>query len=277
MHRRNFFTILVAIFGLKLCYLISPLVAVLYFIVFAERRKGVLQYAAAIDPQTGGFGRLRSALKIRTNHVRRFFDSAGISCGAISVGSIGMETIGRALDEKRGVIILCSHFGPWRAVFKCLKFTRDIYVLGRRDRSYLWNDKFISEEKTRSRVTELENDSDKFSLFDAYVALKKGDIVGMAGDRMNENKRGTVNFLNKRVHLPIAPFRLANKSGAVVIPVFAYKTSFRKILVHFYDPILPEPDPETMQLRYVRLLEENILKFPHDFYPPPGSWIDSVP
>ena len=225
----------------------------------------------------GEFQKLRFILKIFINHIRCFFDSAGIPCGVFSVSSIGTEKIDQAIDRKQGIIILCSHFGPWRSIFQCLKFPKDIYVLGQRATGYSWNDKFVSNEEMRNKVTELGNIDGQFSLLDAYSALEKGNIVGMMGDRMNENKRETVKFLNVQAYLPVAPFRLANKSGAVIIPVFTYKTTDRTILLHFYDPILPGQSPEAMQLQYIRLLEENVLKFPENFYPPLGDWIDNRP
>lgn len=276
MLHRNFFTILVATVGLKLCYLVTPAVAVIYFLVMPKRRRGILQYAAALNPQLGWWGKIRFSLRVCKNHIRSLFDSASIPSGVISVGCFGEEVIDRAVERKQGVIILSTHLGPWRSVFRKLKFLKNVYILGDRSRGHLWKDKFMSNEKIRDKVIDLANDSDGFSLLAAFFALKQGELVGMAGDRMNENRRRPVKLLNHNAYLPLAPFLLANKTGALIVPVFAYKVSSKKIMLFFGNAISPSGDAREMQLQYVRILEENILKYPDRFFPPSGDWLEPL-
>ena len=275
--KKNFFTVLVSYLGIKPCYKISLIAALGYFLFFPSRRRSILLYAKLMEPESSGFRRFCFALRTCQKHIQSVLTAASIPLGQITINTNGIEIVDQKLREKQGVVILCSHFGPWLSVFAVMHMLCPIHIVGQRSTGFLWNDKFMSNESAKNRVNDLNQEGKNFTLSSTFFALQDGDVVGMPGDRMIEKKRKTVSFLGHQAYFPIAPYWVAQRANAVIIPVFAVLRSEREIELQFCDPIYPQESLDDMRQIYLDLLEKNINGNPYQFSPPEESWIAESP
>ena len=110
-------------------------------------------------------------------------------------------------------------------------------------------------------------------ILDAYNALLQGDVVCMMGDRCRENESARIPFLGASARFPLAAFLLSSRTGAPVIPIFAYRERrHRQMTICFLDPILPagrrirrEELRPKVEL-YVAELEKMALEHPYECF-----------
>jgi len=80
--------------------------------------------------------------------------------------------------------------------------------------------------------------ADPFASLPLLRHLRAGGLVGIQIDRMPEGMRGrAVRLLDTPTRLPEGPLRLAQVSGAPLLPAFCARLGFRRCLVDIAAPI----------------------------------------
>jgi KDO2-lipid IV(A) lauroyltransferase len=140
--------------------------------------------------------------------------------------------------QARGAILVTAHLGTFEAGLAALtREEKRVRVVFKRDSSPAF-------EKLRSRlhaalgVIESPIDDGMGTWLALRDALQRDEVVVMQGDRAVPGQRSeVVPFLHGHVRLPTGPIRLAQLTGAPIIPVFALPTGQGTYRVVLKDPI----------------------------------------
>jgi len=146
----------------------------------------------------------------------------------------GMEHLYRAMEKKRGVLVLASHFGNWELMsigFSLLQFP--IHVIARPIENPL-ADAFITRLRS---IGGTEVISKKGSFREILRALHRGRVVAILLDQNAAAHEGVfVPFFGKTACTHKAMAILALRTGAPVVPVY----NFREPGGHYRMVFLPE-------------------------------------
>jgi lauroyl/myristoyl acyltransferase len=166
---------------------------------------------------------------------------------AAQVGHVeGLEAYRAARARRRGAVLVTAHIGTFEAGLAALvREERTVRVVFKRDQ--------VSEfEQMRSRlhhllgVIETPIDDGMDTWLALRDALLRDEVIVMQGDRaMPGQKNQLLPFLHGHLRLPTGPARLAQLTGAPIIPVFALKDApHLPVKVLLKQPIEPDT-PET--------------------------------
>jgi len=146
----------------------------------------------------------------------------------------GFENYSRAIEQDKGLIYLCGHFGSW----ELMAFAHAVYgnplcfVVRPADNPYIESLLLRYRELSGNRVIS-KWDATKASL----VSLKKGEAIGILLDQYVSADRGVVvPFLGKETGTSTITAALALRTDAPVVPVFLlWDRTKRKHILRF-DP-----------------------------------------
>jgi KDO2-lipid IV(A) lauroyltransferase len=102
-------------------------------------------------------------------------------------------------------------------------------------------------------------------------ALKRGEVVGMMGDRDIQQTGLAVTLCGREVKLPRGPWELARRTEATVMPVFSTRSWTDRFTVHMEQPYHvactddPEADIREAMVRWVAVFEGHLRATP-------GQW-----
>ncbi|MCX5689749.1 MAG: lysophospholipid acyltransferase family protein [Planctomycetota bacterium] len=165
---------------------------------------------------------------------------------AAQVGHVeGLEAYRAARARRRGAVLVTAHLGTFEAGLAALvREERTVRVVFKRDS--------VGEfEQMRSRlhhllgVIETPIDDGIDTWLGLRDALLRDEVIVMQGDRaMPGQKSQVLPFLHGHLRLPTGPARLAQLTGAPIIPVFAIKDApHQPVKVLLKQPIEPDtPD-----------------------------------
>jgi KDO2-lipid IV(A) lauroyltransferase len=157
---------------------------------------------------------------------------------------------------KRGAIVVTAHMGSFEVGLAALRQMEErVHVVFRRDQA----DRFDPIRRAlRQRLGVIENPvDDGFGLWvrlrDALIA---NDVVVIQGDRVMPGQRGQrVPFLGSHVALPTGPVKLAQASGAPLIPIFALRQPDGKIRIRIEKAIEVAADAHPIDGVHPAMLE----------------------
>ncbi|HEX9792350.1 MAG TPA: lysophospholipid acyltransferase family protein, partial [Planctomycetota bacterium] len=100
-------------------------------------------------------------------------------------------------------------------------------------------------------------------------ALRDGDLVALQVDRPSAGgKNARVELFDRPLDLPLGPIALARAAGALMIPVFVYRTGRSRYRIRFRAAIRidSESDLEVQAQRVAREVEWAIRQEPHQWF-----------
>jgi len=179
----------------------------------------------------------------------------------------GWEIVERVLSYDRGVFFLTAHIGSWEvaALVIGLKMEVGLSVVNRP-----LDNPFLEAELDRLRRAFGNHVFGKHKIVREVLAqLKKGGGVGILIDqRVRENQGVEVPFFGHAAWTPGVLARLARKTGAPVVPTFAFCDTPGHYRLRFDEPVvmddLPACELEVVPLttRYMAILEAVIRESP---------------
>lgn len=112
------------------------------------------------------------------------------------------------------------------------------------------------------------------SVIEMLQSLKRGEILGVMGDRVFGSEESTVpaKFLGGEVDLPFSPYRLAGAAGVPIIVLFSHKTGFSHYEVRLARVIRVPSDARTPEAcrpyaqEFADALEEFTQAHPWQFF-----------
>ncbi len=152
----------------------------------------------------------------------------------------GERNIHASLVAKKGAVLVTAHTGGWESVGALLG--RE-YGLPMMFVMHPEGDEEAREmtDKARMRagvqITHVRED-DPLASLPLLRHLREGGIVGIQLDRTFPGMRThEVELLGERTLMPAGPLRLAQISGAPLLPVFCARVGYRKYVVEAYEAL----------------------------------------
>ncbi|MEC8320722.1 MAG: lysophospholipid acyltransferase family protein [Planctomycetota bacterium] len=142
----------------------------------------------------------------------------------------------------RGIVLLSMHMGEFESAAAYIGRHAPIHVLYQRDPIGT-----LERMRTRARkrlgVLGHRVDSGLGTWVDLRDALERGEVVALLGDRVQPGQRGTpMPVFGREMEIPIGPFKLAESTGALVVPVFNWRLASGGLVLRMDAPLSTEGD-----------------------------------
>jgi len=148
------------------------------------------------------------------------------------------EHVDRAMACGRGVIMVTAHTAGWESVGPALARDRDLRVMivmqaeaDERARS------LHDEARKRAGITIAHVGDDPLAALPLLKHLRSpGGVVALQLDRFAPGMRTRdVDLLGQKARIPEGPLRLAQVSGAPILPVFCARIGFRRYVIELHE------------------------------------------
>jgi len=187
----------------------------------------------------------------------------------------GWENLDRAEKEKRGVILLLSHFGSFLLPLPFLAY-RGYRVHQVAGRPLIKRRDIISKKIFEARKRQTDTMPFSFLLTDKYLgpvvrALRKGDVVVIALDGRTATEMVPAPLLNRTAQFSPGPFKLASRTGAVILPTFVVRGDNNKHRIIFEAPMAIERGKDgddaimSNMTKFLEIFQRYLLKYPCHF------------
>jgi len=187
----------------------------------------------------------------------------------------GMENIDKALSCGHGVILLLAHFGSFLLPLPYLghKGYKVNQLTGKqRHKSLIHERVWVWRKRDADRLPVKYIQAERF-LRPMLNALKNNEILCIAFDGRDGTNWTPVNFLGRKAMFSAGPFKLARKTGAVVIPTFVIRNQDDTHLMLFEKPFdLPRTTVSDLKQtvaddtdRYTQFFSDYVKKYPCHF------------
>jgi KDO2-lipid IV(A) lauroyltransferase len=134
---------------------------------------------------------------------------------------VGTEHLNGALEMGRGAILCAPHMGPWEVAGACLAaMGYRIHTIAL-DHPSARVTEFFSERRSVWGVRDYPPGVGVSKLLEA---LRRNEVVVLLIDRIFSTKGIPLRFLGRKVMLPQGHVKLAERTGAVLIPCFCHYT-----------------------------------------------------
>jgi len=216
-----------------LAYWIAERLADLFFLIPTSKgksyKKATFHNLSLILEKESGNRELREKARCSyrnfARYLREFFWLPGLNRKKFFnlLTPVGLENLDYALSQKKGVIILSVHFGNWEwggmGISLC-GYPINFLVREHKNR---WTNKLFYKvrEKVGVKIIFLNQ------LKEVIRVLKNNEILTILADE-NIKKEVKVDFFGHRISIPAGPFKLARRTGAMIVPSFAIRSKERK-------------------------------------------------
>jgi len=180
----------------------------------------------------------------------------------------GEEHLG-VLDQPVPIVIVSAHTGnPELAVQALLVRGRSFVALVEPLRPRRFARRFLA---LRSSAGGAFHETDFAGIRTALEALREGGLVAVMGDRDLTRNGVCVELLGRRVRLPLGPWDVARRSGAVILPVFCSRGTRDDMAVRIEAPFriacgsIPDEDIRDAASHWAQLFEAHLRR-------DPGQW-----
>ena len=198
------------------------------------------------------------------------------------VESLGLEHLDAALSKGKGVMLLFAHFGANQMIMPAIGYrgykmsqisappmvwieklpTKKFSNMGKKALELRWKQELSLPVKHINVFS---------SLKDAFLCLKRNEILGIAIDGGGGKDRIDMDFLGRKALFSTGAIEIAMRTGCTVLPTFMIrdKKGYNKMII---EPPLKlikgenETDTNQKNLAYfVELLERYVLKHPYNY------------
>jgi KDO2-lipid IV(A) lauroyltransferase len=180
----------------------------------------------------------------------------------------GLEHLEGALRTGRGVVALSAHLGNWEVLGAALASRGyPIHVVAEKIFDAR-SDRILNAWRARSGVIVHRRDR---GLRDVLAALRVGHVVGVLVDQDMPGSAVFVDFFGRPARTPRAPFVLARRKGAALVPMWTHRDGDGRHVVTIRPALRPtlHEDPEVALAADVRawhrLLEGAISAHPEQW------------
>ncbi len=181
----------------------------------------------------------------------------------------GLENVDKALEKRKGVIILSAHIGNWELgafVLSAIGYPISAVVLTHSNKRI--ND-FFTRQRTISRMKPIEIG---ISLRECYTTLKNNRLLGLLGDRDFSRNGINADFFGKVTPIPKGPSIFSHRIGSAIVPSFMIREKDDTFKLVFEEPIFPnsfEDEAKAVQamtMKYLPVVESYVKKYPTQWY-----------
>ena len=269
---------------LSIVYRLAEFVGLLmyYFVPIRKKmmKKNILRIFQNISEKEINAILKNSYLKISKSAFEYFFMPLMNSKNIDKFGIIeNRHIIDEALKNKKGAILLGAHFDNPELVTNVLKLNGyPMFALVKKQQNPFTH-RMIEKMRTAHGIEILYKGG---SIKKIFQNLKNNYALATVADIwVSEDEGRIIDFCGIPTPTPIAPAVLANRLGSAVIPVFSCRLAdnSHKILVYDRIDVCPENISDNEKIimimrKYNILLEENIRKFPDEWFWMHNRWKD---
>ena len=177
----------------------------------------------------------------------------------------GMERIEKLSKTGKGVIFISAHFGNWEfnSVVSAMK-GYPLYFLGREQKMKRLYALMNSLRESKGNVVIRKGTDVKRMI----RVLHEGKIVGLAGDQNAGANGELLPFFGRLASTAIGPFRIAERTGAHILPVFIHRVKgpYHELVIEPYMDIAKGEDIVPYMEEYNRFLEKHISAHPEQWF-----------
>ncbi len=219
-------TIVSAVFSAGDAYLIGRWGGGIIYLIFPRARRDALRN---INKFTGinQKGMLVSNFK---NVMGNVFLDLHILLEKENITIVGKEYLRL---NKKGFLFITLHYGLWEIIPFILEHLGVKTVVVFAPSPYRLTEKLIMKIRRRSRAKYIPS---SIGVFKLMGHIKAGRAVGIMLDQHRAERRIAIPFLNGRLHIPEAPFFIAEKRKISILPMFSYIKD-GKIILRILKPI----------------------------------------
>jgi phosphatidylinositol dimannoside acyltransferase len=222
---------------------LPPVFGVAAALALPDARRKIAENLARIR---GKVGRAREAREV----ARTFASYASCLAEVLSSGTknarvpdltvLGKGTIDEALARGKGVVMVTAHTAGWEVVGPVLgAFYGVELVMVMRAEGNAKARQLQDEARRASGLTVVHVGEDPFSSLPLMRKLRQGAVVAMQIDRAPPGMRARrVRLFGGEGEIPEGPIRLAQLSGAPLLPVFCARLGHRSYAAEASGPIL---------------------------------------
>jgi predicted LPLAT superfamily acyltransferase len=182
------------------------------------------------------------------------------------------DKLREVIGAGKGVVILLAHVGNWQTCLVRLKaLNANVHALMEFDQERVSKHFFQLRGEKPFNIIDVHGFLG--GMIEATAALQKGDLVLMMADRLHQGRSESVDFLGKKVRLPIAAYHLAATAGSPVVVLFAAKTGRKNYSLGIWDIFYPgqsglgrKEELAHGAQRFSVALEKYVEQYPYQWY-----------
>lgn len=222
--QQQFFYTLLRTLGVRPAYHMMYVVTFWYVLFYPAVRRRTRHYLSRRFPDRRGFiRRFLTAHRLVRNFGRTLVDLAAFGVmdnPGITASCPDEAKLFELCDRKGGFVLVNAHVGCWQVGMSSLKHLAKpmnvVMIPDPRAR------KFIDQYGVRI----IDPRSGLESVVEMMQALRRGEILGLMGDRAFGDHKNTVKvrFLGGEIAVPVSPYRLASATGVPVVVLLAPRT-----------------------------------------------------
>jgi KDO2-lipid IV(A) lauroyltransferase len=150
---------------------------------------------------------------------------------------LGERSVREAVREGKGMVIVTAHTAGWDVAGPLLgkAYNLDLMLVMHAEPDARAGD--IQDRARRRGGVSIAHVGDPLASLPLLRHLRGGGVVALQLDRVVPGMRTrTVPFLGTQSAIPEGPLRLAQLSGAPIVPIFCARRGHREYLVHAFEP-----------------------------------------
>lgn len=248
----------------------------LYYLVWPYRRRGLTHLAWAFPDRSQS--ELRSILRASARNLGR------MAAEICHFPALTQESVGRyvrignpelwqqvvAGRGQRGLLVLTAHFGNWELLAYAHGLLGVPVTLIHRPMRNRLVDEWILRWRQRAGTRSIAK---KAAAKEALKVLRQGGILAVPADQNQRHSFGVfVDFFGRAACTTTGPVRLAERSGALVVPVFLRRVGETdQHVVEVFPPVEfvhtgdPQRDLVENTQRCTKVIEEIIRTYPEQW------------
>jgi KDO2-lipid IV(A) lauroyltransferase len=249
---------------------------VMYYVDLEHRKVAIQNLHVAFD-QEKSEQEIRSIAKKSLQNlgmsVVEFFRLPETDMGEFEkkVSIEGLEIYKKALDNKKGILLLLSHFGNWELMGLMSKFLGcPITVIARPIKKNKWLNHWVGEVR---KGTGLEVISTEKASRKVIRVLSQNRMAGILIDQRAKRSEGVwIDFFGKKAPSTPALAVLGMRTGAPVLPVFMIRNGYPRHRLLIKEPLQLvdtgniKKDVETNTQLMNHALESMIRQYPDQWF-----------
>ncbi len=264
-----FFSFIVKITPQKSLKNSSDVLATFVWHIDIFRKKVVLKNLEIAFPNISQDKRIEIAKSTYKNYFYYFADivkSMHIKADELEQKVIikGKENLELALNSNKPIIFMTAHFGNWEIAPKIIgaKYKPMVVLMREFDNPKIGE--FFKKSRASFNITPIDKQG---SVKEIIKAFKENKALGILIDQhSNAPKAIDVEFFNKKVKFNRAVSTLADKFGAIVVPMFSYLKNDKYILEFLKPKSFEDETIESFTQWQATTIENMIKKHPSEYY-----------
>ncbi len=234
----GFFRIVLSLGGLRPAYLSLWFVVPYYLVFRPEARRAMQPYLAHRFPDHGPLRRFIDSARLLMAFSRTLVEQGAAMVLGKEYFDVTVEDrtgLVRLLSGERATVLLMAHVGPWAAILPYLDLApKPVHVMlaGGYEGPALIP---FGEPRESGKLRIIDPGAPLGGVVAATVALRKGEIVAVMGDRPWGGRTVEAEFFGEPARVLRTPYKLAFATDARLVLLLARRSGYRKYRIQHWD------------------------------------------